>query len=313
MTHYDEELQCLQQKLARKRRLEMMLKDLYEQKGELQSKVRDLEISRQKEESDVDRLEGRSLSSLFYRIVGKKEEKLDEQRREAYAAAMKHEIAVHELGAVEENIRQYEKELSGLNGCEMEYARILKEKVKAIKATKNPVAEKILQQEEQISYLDNQKKEINEAISAGKRAKSITDAVLSQLSDAEGWGTWDLMGGGLISDLAKYSSLDNAQKKIEELQVQLRCFKTELADITIHADMQVNIEGFLRFADYFFDGLFADWAVLDKIEQSQEQVKQTKRQIEAVLHKLSEMLHTTDMDLQETKRKLDDLVVKTEL
>jgi len=35
--------------------------------------------------------------------------------------------------------------------------------------------------------------------------------------------------------------------------------------------MQVNVDGFLRFADYFFDGLFADWAVLDRINQSQEQ------------------------------------------
>lgn len=313
MTHYDEELQLLQQKLARKRRLEKMLKDLHSQRTDLQSKVRELESSRQKEQTDVDRLEGRSLSSLFYRIVGKKEEKLDEQRREAYAAAMKHDVAVRELAAIGENIRQYESELAKLRGCEMEYARVLKEKVKAIKATANPVAEKILQYEEHIAYLENQKAEINEAISAGNKANSIADVVLSELDDAEGWGTWDLLGGGLISDLAKHSSLDDAQEKIEQLQVQLRRFKTELADVTIQADMQVSIDGFLRFADYFFDGLFADWAVLDKIEESQGQVKQTKQQIESVLQKLARMLDAAEKDLSDTKAKLDELVVNATL
>lgn len=313
MTHYNDELRMLQQKLARKRRLEKMLKDLHSQRTELKNKVGELEASRQKEQTDVDRLEGRSLSSLFYRIVGKKEEKLDEQRREAFAAAMKHDVAVRELASVEESIRAYESELAELRGCEMEYARILKEKVKAIKTTANPVAEKILQYEEHIAYLETQKTEINEAIHAGNKAKSIADAVLSELNDAEGWGTWDLLGGGLISDLAKHSSLDDAQEKIKQLQVQLRRFKTELADVTIQADMQVSIDGFLRFADYFFDGLFADWAVLDKIEESQGQVKQTKQQIESVLQKLAGMLNATEKDLSDTKAKLDELVVNTTL
>ncbi len=57
---------------------------------------------------------------------------------------------------------------------------------------------------------------------------------------------------------------------------------TELADVTIHADMQVNIDGFLRFADYFFDGLFANWAVLDQIGHSQTQVQSTRNQTENV-------------------------------
>lgn len=164
-----------------------------------------------------------------------------------------------------------------------------------------------------MAYLQNQKTEIDEAISAGNQAKRIADAVLSELDDAEDWGTWDLLGGGFLSDLEKHSSLDDAQEKIEQLQVQLRRFKTELADVTIQADMQVNVDGFLRFADYFFDGLFADWAVLNKIEESQERVKQTRCQIEAVLQKLAGMLHTAHKDLEDTRKSLDDLILETDV
>ena len=149
---------------------------------------------------------------------------------------------------------------------------------------------------------------LQEAASAGNSALSTANQVLSSLDSAEGWGTWDLFGGGLISDLAKHSHLDEAQGNIEHLQSQLRRFKTELADVKISADMQVNVDGFLRFADYFFDGLFADWAVLDKISQSKEQVHSTLRQIESVLSRLGGMQRSVEQEQAQLQNKLDSLV-----
>ena len=308
MTHYDEELQALQQKLSRKKHLQTLLNELYTQRTELEAKVSNLKTIMEKEQADVDRLERRGLTALFYGIVGKKEEKLDEERREVVTARAKYDVAMQEMDLVQRRISRYEEELDTLKDIEMKYAYALKEKVKLLKATATPVSEKILQYEEQISGFENQKKEIREAISAGNKAKNIAEQVLSELDDAEGWGTWDLLGGGLISDLAKHSSLDDAQEEIEHLQVQLRRFKTELADVTIRAEMQVNIDGFLRFADYFFDGLFADWAVLDKIEESQAEVKNVINQIQTVLNKLAAMLDAAEKDQRTVIAMLDELV-----
>lgn len=308
MTHYDEELQALQQKLSRKKHLQSLLHELHIQRKELEDKVNRLKTIMEKEQSDVDRLEGRGLTALFYGIVGKKEEKLNEQRREAVTARAKYDVVMQEMDLVQRRIGRYEDELASLKDIEMRYAYAMKQKVQLLKSTNTPVAEKILQYEEQISGFENQKKEIHEAISAGTKAKNIAEQVLSELDDAEGWGTWDLLGGGLISDLAKHSSLDDAQEEIEHLQVQLRRFKTELADVTIRAEMQVNIDGFLRFADYFFDGLFADWAVLDKIEESQSEVKNIINQIQAVLDKLASMLAIAEKEQKTVKVLLDELV-----
>lgn len=308
MTHYDEELQALQQKLSRKKHLQALLNELHTQRTELEAKVSNLKTIMEKEQADVDRLERRGLTALFYGIVGKKEEKLDEERREVVTARAKYDVAMQEMDLVQRRISRYEEELDTFKDIEMKYAYALKEKVKLLKATATPVSEKILQYEEQISGFENQKKEINEAISAGNKAKNIAEQVLSELDDAEGWGTWDLLGGGLISDLAKHSSLDDAQEEIEHLQVQLRLFKTELADVTIRAEMQVNIDGFLRFADYFFDGLFADWAVLDKIEESKSEVKNVINQIQAVLNKLAAMLDAAEKDQRTVRAMLDELV-----
>ena len=313
MTYYDEKLQQLQEQMARSKQLEAMIKELRNQRDSLTAQVRELESIKLEEQADVDRLEGRSLAAFFYNVIGKMDEQLDKERQEAYAARVKYDAAARELEGVEADLRRYESELSALRGCEHRYDEVLKEKADAIKAAGGSNGEEILKLEERNAFLESQKKELQEAISAGNAALSITQQVLSSLDSAEGWGTWDLFGGGLVADLAKHSHLDEAQGAIEQLQSQLRRFKTELADVTIQADMQVNVDGFLRFADYFFDGLFADWAVLDKINQSQSQVQNTKSQIAGVLSRLDSMMRTLEQEQVQIKSKLDTLVRDAQL
>ena len=136
---------------------------------------------------------------------------------------------------------------------------------------------------------------------------------MNSLDSAEGWGTFDLVGGGLLADVAKHSHLDEAQSSIETLQSQLRRFKTELADVTIHADLQVGVDSFMRFADYFFDGLFADWAVLDEISRSKGEVQSTISQIEHTLARLNAMSDAATQEQTKVKEALDQLILDTKL
>lgn len=313
MSHYDERLQQLQTQVARWRQLNAKVQELRTQQAGLSRRVNELDQIRVKEQTDVDRLEGGSLAQFFFKVVGKLDERLDRERQEAYAASVKYDAAAKELAEVTEYLRRCEDELAGLANCEAQYRQALEEKSAALKASGTPGGAEILRLEEHLAYLSSQHRELGEAAAAGASALSTTDQILSSLDSAEGWGTWDLLGGGLISDLAKHSHLDEAQENIELLQSQLRRFKTELADVTIQADLQVGIDGFLRFADYFFDGLFADWAVLDHIHNSQEQIRETRYQISAVLHQLKRMREAVEAEQAETQAKLDTLVVNTAL
>ncbi|WP_342755809.1 hypothetical protein [Kineothrix sedimenti] len=313
MAYYDEQLQLLQQQTMQKKRKESKLKELYTQHEVLSTRADELRKSKLDAQADVEHLEGRSLTAFFYAVIGKKDEKLNKEREEAYAARVKYDVIARELFAVEEDIRHNETELIQLRGCEQQYEKMLKDKADAIKAIGSQEAVKIFRTEERITYLENQMNEIKEALIAGETALSITNRILASLGSAEGWGTWDLLGGGLLTDMAKHGHLDEAQKQVEYLQVQLHRFKTELTDITIHADMQVSIDSFLCFADYFFDGLFADWAVLDKIKQSQTQVQNIKSQIESVLNRLTSMFNSVAKELEGEKAGLNDLIIRTNM
>lgn len=292
----------------RSRQLDAMIKELCSQRDSLTLRVSELKTNMLEEQADVDRLEGRSLTAFFYNVIGKMDEKLDKEREEAYAARVKYDAAVRELEGVENDLSRYEYEQSTLQGCASKYEAVLQKKADEIKASGSPKGEEIFRLEERKVFLESQKKELQEAVNAGNKALNTTEQVLSKLDSAEGWGTWDLLGGGLIADLAKHSSLDEAQEAIEQLQSQLRSFRTELSDVIIQADIQVNVDGFLRFADYFFDGLFADWAVLDKINDSQKQVENTKKQIEEVLHSLKIMMQSAEREQAEIRNTIDALV-----
>ena len=313
MILYNEQLRILYDMVCRKQHLEKVQEELMLQKNMLSVNVKKLKESCKKEQADVERLEGGSLSAFFYNVIGKMDEKLTKEREEAYAAKVKYDAAARELQKVEEDLRKNESDLNELGDCEKQYEELLEVKKERMKTTGHWAAEKILELEQRLTYLDNQKRELDEAMEAGEAASALTEDVLNSLSSAESWGTFDILGGGIIADAMKYSDLDEAQMLIENLQDQLRRFKTELADVTIDSEMNVKIDGFLQFADYFFDNLFTDWAVMDKIRNSRLQVENTGDQIQSVMKKLSEMKDQVIVQREAIQEQLVKLIVQVNI
>ena len=305
--------QLFREEIAKKESLNKKLSQLQLQREDLQHHVDKLKKIMYNEQADVESLEHTNLKSIFYGMIGKKQEKLDKEKLEAYTAKLKYDSAVYELKVLEQDIINIKAQLDKISEYEYKYSEFLKEKVEKIKLSGSFEALEIMKLEEQIANKKNYKKEINEAILAGEKALISANNVLSSLDSAEDWGTFDLFGGGVISDMVKHNHLDEAQNKVEQLQSDLRRFKTELTDVTINSDIKVNIDGFLRFADYFFDSFFTDWAVLDKINESQENVKNTKRQIEEVISRLHSMENETDTQIKILEADKEQRIVNIKL
>lgn len=304
-------LDQLRQQAAGRGQLEAKLNELRSQKAAYERNVISLRVALREEQADVEKLEGKSLANYFFAVIGKLDDKLDRERQEAYAAKVKLDAAQRELERIDQDISQVRIQLSGILEAEKEYRQLLDQKRADLRASGTETGEQILTIEEGLALLENQKKEIREAIYAGSSARATADRILSELNDADNWNTWDLLGGGgIITHMAKHSHLDSAQDLVQELQSKLRRFKTELADVKISADVQVNIDGFLRFADYFFDGLFADWAVGNRISQSYDSVSGTRSKINRTIGKLEQMEKAADGEIQRLKAQLDELVAK---
>ena len=310
MENYNERLEQLREKMARRRRLNAEVSTLEGRRASLAQRVQQPKEETYKEQLDVDQLENFSAAKLFYQIVGKLDERLEKEQAELYAVALRYDSARQELQSVESELDSRRRELSLLEGCEREYERLLAEKARVLREDPNsPSARRLLALEERQAQLSAREKELNEAIRAGYDALSDIGTIEESLSSAEGWGTWDVFGGGLISDMAKYSHLDEAQRQINTLQRSLSRFRTELADVDIRMDIQIEVDSFLRFADYFFDNIFTDWAVLDRIRNTQSQVQQAGGSVRTIVSRLERSLEQCRQDSQQTAQERKDFLV----
>ena len=310
MDYYKEQLDQLREKMARKRKLSTEVAALEDQRSGLAARVQQLKEETYKEQLDVDQLENFSAAKLFYQIMGKLDERLEKEQAELYAAALRYDSARQELHAVEADLAARREELSLLGNCEAEYNRLLEARARELRQDpQSPTARRLLALEERQAQLTARSKELQEAIQAGYDALSDISSIESALSSAEGWGTWDVFGGGLISDLAKYSHLDDAQQQINGLQRSLSRFRTELADVDIRTGIQVEVDSFLRFADYFFDNIFTDWAVLDRIRRTQSQIHEVDGSVRTILYRLEQDLDQCQRDSEAVRQELKDFLV----
>lgn len=132
----------------------------------------------------------------------------------------------------------------------------------------------------------NRDKEINEAIRAGERALGSLREAQRQLNSAGNWGLIDIFGGNTISGLMKHMKVNNAGRCVDDARRDLAVFRDELGDIRDIENLNVDVDGFLTFADFFFDGFIADIFVQSRIREGQRQVQEAIRRVENILQAL---------------------------
>jgi len=304
----NDELQKAQEGMLYHQKLVSMLNDLREQRNALAEKVEKLKEQVEKEELDVKNLEGKSISHIFYTILGNLDDKLEKEREEALAARLKYDQACSDLSNVEEEIARLEAEEVKNRDWESIYQSLYREKKEQIIASGSKTGEEILNLSQKITAFRSFDKELNEAIEAGEDVLKHLKAACESLESAKGWGTWDLIGGGTISGLAKHYHIDNAKESVSVAQSKLSRFRGELADVKMIYDLSVDISDFARFADIFFDGLLADWHVQSRIKDSLESVEKTKNQVNGVLVKLKTMKRENISKIKSLEEEINNLI-----
>jgi hypothetical protein len=305
----NKKIEQAQQGIARLLKIDSMIKRLESEQEELRSKEIKNKAILEKENYDVEKIEGKSIASVFYSMLGRLDEQVEKERSEALAAKLKYDQVVKDLENIKYQISKLSAERLNYVDCQKEYNRLYADKKEQLIRDSGEAAQKILEMTENLNHAKINLREIKEAILAGKKVLDSLAYTLDSLNSAEGWGTWDLLGGGLVSDLAKHSHIDDAKAEAENTQRLLRQFNTELADITIRSDINFETGGFAKFADFFFDGLIADWFMQSKINESQQSVSNVQSQVLNVLEKLERMELQTNADIERFSEKIKEFII----
>ena len=307
-TDLNKQMEEAQQGINRLNKIEHMLEELRKERAEKEAKVRELEWILEEEEADVSKLEHTSLSKMFYSVLGNLESKVEKEQKEALAARLKYEQAVRDLEQINYEMEKLLSERTIYQNCESDYTRLYHKKKELLIQSHSGAAEEVMELTNKRNQAKSNLKEIEEAISVGKSVLGSLSNALESLNSAQGWGTWDMLGGGLVSSMAKHSHIDQAKIETERTQELLRRFKTELTDIRIDQDFNVDISGFSKFADFFFDGLIADWFVQSKIHHSQDSIYQVQNQVNGVMTKLRMLKGKEENEISRTQKRMDDLI-----
>ena len=260
-----------------------------------------------KEQVDVDKLEHSSLTAMFHSVLGSREQQLDKERQELLAAQLAYQQVKHQVDYLQQEQLSLADQLETLKGVEAEYEQLLVEKEQVLRQTDQSAASELMSLSEQIAQANAEIKEIREATLAGRNVLAGLGKVISSLDSAEGWGTWDLLGGGLLSTAIKRSRIDEANNGIQEVQTSMSRFKRELADVQQSGELAIQIDGFESFADYFLDGLIIDWIIQSKVKAALEQSNQVKQNIAHMVVNLEareKSVQNKIMELQEKRRRL---------
>jgi hypothetical protein len=254
-----------------------------------------------KEETDVRRLEGASLTAVFYRFLGRKEDQLDKERREMLAAKLSHDQCAHEVASLERDVADMEARLAALGDAEAGYARALEEKEARIGGDARA---EVVGLTEKLAGLNTDLKEIGEAVAAGDSVIAGLNDVIADFKSAGNWGIVDLIGGGIIVTAVKHSKIDKAQAAIHEVQSRLGRFRRELADLRTRPalPLSIDITSFEKFADFIFDGLIFDWIVQSKIKRSLDAALDMKARMEAIVGDLRRSLDSRRGDRDRAMR-----------
>lgn len=134
-------------------------------------------------------------------------------------------------------------------------------------------------------YYDRNK-EIQEAIYAGERALSSLKNARDKLNSARNWGVLDILGGNLVTGLMKHAKVSDADIYVEQAKRDMQRFQNELRDIQDLNSMNIQINEFLVFADFFWDGFIADIVVQSRINEARRKIEDAIYRTENVLRRL---------------------------
>lgn len=297
----DRELERVRQGIERSRKLDIILQDLKEQSGRRRRAEEEARAVLEKEQGDVEELERMSLVSFLARIQGDLESRKEEERREAAMAKARYDAAKWDLEDLDRRFREAVREKERLQGLEEQYQALLNEKEEILRSQGGVQSQRLGQLAQEQERTAGELREVQEAIQAGLAAQRALGEMISDLSGAENWGVWDMVGGGIMSTFAKHGCLDDAQDAAYEARRALSRFRTELADVSSDQVPDVELGDFAAFADYFFDGLFVDLFVQSRIREARDQVEAVTQRVE----RLIALLRDERESLEEKQGQLD--------
>ncbi len=248
-----------------------------------------------REEEDVERLQKLSWMNVYHTLINDKKEALTKEEQEVLEVKAELDQVIYNIEENEKHLLMLQSKKDNTRMLQNDYDQLMARKRAVIQAELPSEWEVLEKLEEEESAYQRELKEVVEAIHAGDNLLMGISGIRKSLKSAKGWGTYDMLGGGLIATMAKRGHMEDAQVMIRGLQHTITRFNQELQDVSEEMDVDLSMDNFLGFADWFFDGFFVDMMVQNKINDATIRVENLESRVEQIM-----------ADLKSRERRLND-------
>lgn len=258
----------LKSKVMRKAELLQQLLDLEAEKKQLSKDVFDLRIAANNEQVDVQSLEGFSFKGLILSLQGKKEERLEQERREARHAKSQYDLASARLASIEQQLADIPTLLETLGDCE----------------------EQLLSRVDQIPCQDKVERVrlLTQVADTVQHMRAAGDELLAALEELMSW-----IGADRRSSIVSRSFHRAELQTVSALEVYFSVMK-ELKSLLKAAQLEMDTSGWQVYDKEYIGGVFGQMARCIEVA---DQTRGIGFQLKAVQPKLSTLLRQEQIDM----------------
>lgn len=289
-------------------RLERLSQQIHTAEGTVTALKRKYEA----ESQDVEQLMGESFTAKLLRLVGWYEGRLTKESQEELLAKIEYDKSCDRAAQLRTERDELSSRITLLNQDRQGYEAELNQRREEIEKDKNAETyARFNEMEEQLNALARQIAESDEALRAASRVVSTAENALEELESAESWATYDVWSrGGLLSHIAKYDRIDQAQSSLNGLDSQIKDLMRELSDVNLQESIGFTaIDSTTRAVDFWFDNIFTDLNVRSVIQDNQEQLRALCGKINSITSKLVRNEDEIHSRMNQLERSREDLLV----
>lgn len=289
-------------------RMKSLTKRLYQAEDDIKNLLKKY----QKEALDVDAMQKDSLSNTILKLIRLYEGKVNKETEEMLTAKLEYDKAVERVNQLTQERMELTNKISELNNSkklfDSEYSAresLIKSKISAQSYSE------YTELENQQRHTNQQLIETEEALTAANRVIATASGAVKHLESAEDWATFDVWSrGGIISHMAKYEHIDDAQAHLNRLSSLIKDFENELRDVNmLDVCDYTGIDSTTRAIDFWFDNIFTDLSVRDKIREDLYRIRKLIQQVEAIKNRLENNKSKVKSILAELEEKKSKLVM----
>ena len=259
----------------------------------------------EKEQKDVDKLEHLSIAFVKAYFSHDQEERKAKEEKEARDAAFRYEQCVANTNALK---RDYEQHMSLIQQEEAIKKELLEEEYTLLQQMDPNASAEVTNLREQLQENRMQNKEIKEALEAGNVLKERLEFAIDKLKSAQGWGIYDIVGGGLLSSMIKHERIQEAQNMIAQIQCEIQNFNKELRDIDEYELHNIEISEGLAFMDIAFDNIFSDFFTQNKIDGSLNNVQNYAQKVDSMMKHLQQEYEENEDEYDKMMKKQETIL-----